>query len=96
MRTLPPSLSSVTRQRAVGVTGLGSKAFRAQSVEAVMSSKIPDATTIASAAFSVADGIDPLTDIHVSGGISRGTRAGFHAASACPVRGADKTVNFAA
>jgi aerobic carbon-monoxide dehydrogenase medium subunit len=51
----------------VGVTGLGSKAFRAQSVEAVMSSKIPDATTITSAAFSVADGIDPLTDIHVSG-----------------------------
>ena len=51
----------------VGMTGLGSKAFRAQSVEAVMSGKIPDATTIASAASGVADGIDPLTDIHVSG-----------------------------
>jgi len=51
----------------VGVTGLGSKAFRAQLAEAVVSGKIPDAATIASAASTVTDGIDPLTDIHVSG-----------------------------
>jgi aerobic carbon-monoxide dehydrogenase medium subunit len=51
----------------VGVTGLGPKAFRAQSVEAAIGSKAPDASTIASAASTVADGVDALSDIHVSG-----------------------------
>ena len=51
----------------VGVTGLAPKAFRAYSVETAMDAKAPDASTIASAASAVTDGIDPLTDIHVSG-----------------------------
>ena len=50
----------------VGVTGLGAKAFRAEAVETDLTGKIPDDATIDLAAARVADGIDPLADIHTS------------------------------
>jgi carbon-monoxide dehydrogenase medium subunit len=50
----------------VGVTGLGSKAFRAAGVESALAGKKPEANAIAAAAAHAADGIDCLSDIHAS------------------------------
>ncbi len=54
------------QQSHVGVTGLGPKAFRAKAVETALNSKAPEAKAFAEAAAHVADGIDPLADIHAS------------------------------
>lgn len=50
----------------VGITGLGSKAFRAKAVENALHGRTPDAKTLAEAAAHAADGIDALADIHAS------------------------------
>jgi carbon-monoxide dehydrogenase medium subunit len=50
----------------VGVTGLGAKAFRPAAVESALAGKKLDANAIGTAAAHVADGIDPLADIHAS------------------------------
>jgi carbon-monoxide dehydrogenase medium subunit len=50
----------------VGVTGLGSKAFRATGVENALTGKKPDSAAIAAAAAHAADGVDCLSDIHAS------------------------------
>ncbi len=48
----------------VGITGLGSKAFRAKAVESALAGK--PVSAIAAAASHAADGIDALSDIHAS------------------------------
>ncbi len=53
-------------QARVGITGLAAKAFRAKAVEAALTGKPLDATTIAQAAAHAADGVDALSDIHAS------------------------------
>jgi carbon-monoxide dehydrogenase medium subunit len=51
---------------AVGVTGLGAKAFRATSVEKALRGKIASPKLFADAVRQVAQGIDALSDIHAS------------------------------
>lgn len=49
---------------AVGVTGVGAKAYRAGIVEKALVGKVPDEQTISSASRKTADRIEPLSDIH--------------------------------
>jgi len=51
---------------AVGVTGLGAKAFRASAVEGALKGKTASPKLFAEAARQVAQGIDALSDIHAS------------------------------
>jgi carbon-monoxide dehydrogenase medium subunit len=51
---------------AVAVTGVAAKAYRAAGVESSLRGLELSAATIATAAQKVADGIDPLSDIHAS------------------------------
>jgi aerobic carbon-monoxide dehydrogenase medium subunit len=50
----------------IGVTGVGTKAYRAKSVEAALAGKSLDDQTIGSAASHVCDGIDPNADLYAS------------------------------
>ena len=51
---------------ALGITGLGAKAYRATSVEKSLRGKAAGAETVAAAVRSVAHGVEPLSDIHAS------------------------------
>lgn len=51
---------------AVGVTGLGPKAFRATEVETALRGKKASEKTFADASHSAAQGIEPLSDLHAS------------------------------
>jgi aerobic carbon-monoxide dehydrogenase medium subunit len=51
---------------AVGITGLGAKAFRASGVEKALRGKVPDAKLLADATRRAGDGVEPLSDIHAS------------------------------
>jgi carbon-monoxide dehydrogenase medium subunit len=55
----------------IGVTGVATKAYRAQAVEAALAGKTLDEQTIASAAAHVCDGVDPSTDLYASGDYRR-------------------------
>jgi carbon-monoxide dehydrogenase medium subunit len=50
----------------VGITGVGSKAYRARGVESALEGRALDAAAIVEAARLAADGIEPLGDIHAS------------------------------
>lgn len=50
----------------IGVTGVATKAFRAQGVEAALAGKTLDDQTIASAAAHVCDGVDANNDLYAS------------------------------
>lgn len=52
---------------AIGVTGVGIKAYRAQAVESALAGKSLDDDAIAAAAAHVCNGIDPTTDLYASG-----------------------------
>ncbi len=60
------SKSAKIEDVAVGVTGLGAKAFRATDVENALKGKTASAKLFAEAARHVAEGIDALSDIHAS------------------------------
>lgn len=51
----------------IGVTGVATKAYRAQGVEAALAGKTLDDQTIASAAAHVCDGVDANKDLYASG-----------------------------
>jgi aerobic carbon-monoxide dehydrogenase medium subunit len=51
---------------ALGITGLGAKAFRATAVEKALRGKKPNVKLVAAAVRNVAQGIEPLSDIHAS------------------------------
>ena len=50
----------------VALTGVGSKAYRAKSVESALEGQPANADSIAAAARSAAQGVDALTDLHAS------------------------------
>jgi carbon-monoxide dehydrogenase medium subunit len=50
----------------IGVTGVATKAFRAQGVESALAGATLDDQTIAGAAAKVCDGIDPTSDLYAS------------------------------
>jgi carbon-monoxide dehydrogenase medium subunit len=52
---------------AIGVTGVGAKAYRAQAVEAALAGTSLDDNAIASAVTHVCEGIDPNADLYASG-----------------------------
>ena len=62
---------------AVGVTGLSPKAFRAAATEKALRGKKPDAKAIAAAVKSVAQGVEPLSDLHASAEYRREMAAVF-------------------
>jgi len=51
---------------AIGITGLGPKAFRAESVEKALRGKTGSPKLFGDAARAAADGIEPLSDLHAS------------------------------
>lgn len=51
---------------AVGITGLAAKAYRAAAVEKALNSKPASKEAIAASVRRVADGVEPLSDIHAS------------------------------
>ena len=51
---------------ALGITGLGAKAFRATAAEKALRGKKPNAKLVAAAVRNVAQGVDALSDIHAS------------------------------
>lgn len=51
---------------AIGVTGLGPRPFRATAAEQVLVGRRPAAKLLAEAAAHVADGVEPLADLHAS------------------------------
>lgn len=51
---------------AVGITGLGAKAYRASSVEKALRGKVPTPKLLSDAAARAAQGVEPLSDIHAS------------------------------
>lgn len=55
------------KSAAIGVTGVGSKAYRAQAVEAALTGTSLDDNAIATAVAHVCDGIDPNADLYASG-----------------------------
>ena len=60
---------------ALGITGLASKAFRAVNVEKLLRDKDPN--SLAAATKSVAEGVEPLSDIHASAEYRRAMAAVF-------------------
>ena len=50
----------------IGVTGVGSKAYRAQAVESALAGSNLDDAAIAAAAAQICDGIDPNADLYAS------------------------------
>lgn len=55
------------KSAAIGVTGVGPKAYRAQAVEAALAGTTLDDNAIAAAVAHVCDRIDPLSDLGASG-----------------------------
>jgi aerobic carbon-monoxide dehydrogenase medium subunit len=51
---------------ALGITGLGAKAYRAVAVEKALRGKKPSPKLLADSVRQVAQGVDPLSDIHAS------------------------------
>ena len=51
----------------IGVTGVGTKAYRAKAVETALAGTTLDDNAIATAVTHVCDGIDPRTDLYASG-----------------------------
>ena len=71
----------------IGVTGVATKAYRAQGVETALAGPNLDDQTIASAAAHACDGVDPSTDLYASGDYRRAlaevhTRRAIQAAKA--------------
>jgi CO/xanthine dehydrogenase FAD-binding subunit len=62
----------------IGVTGVSTKAFRAQGVESALTGATLDDQTIAAAAAKVCDGINPTTDLYASARLSPSPRRGPH------------------
>jgi carbon-monoxide dehydrogenase medium subunit len=64
---------------AVGMTGVGSKPYRAEAVERALQGKkaTPQSGAVAEAARHAADGIDPLSDLHASAQYRREMAAVF-------------------
>jgi aerobic carbon-monoxide dehydrogenase medium subunit len=62
---------------ALGMTGVGSKAYRASAVEKALRGKKADDDTIAAACAKAAQGIDPLSDIFASSEYRRAMAAVF-------------------
>lgn len=60
------SRSRILEEIGVGVTGLGAKAFRAQQVEERLRGNKAAPKLIEEAAFQVAEGHDPMEDLHAS------------------------------
>ena len=58
--------SGVLSNVAIGITGVGSYAFRASKTEAALKGKMPSAGAIKAASESASDGIIALEDIHAS------------------------------
>lgn len=54
------------KSAAIGVTGVASKAYRANAVEAALAGTNLDENAIANAAKNVCDGVDPSTDLYAS------------------------------
>jgi carbon-monoxide dehydrogenase medium subunit len=50
----------------IGITGVASKAYRAESVEKALQGKLPNDETIAEAASHAADGVDSNSDLYAS------------------------------
>ena len=59
-------LSQVCQAVAVGITGVGSKAYRAKSVEMELKGKKLDSAIIKQASKKAAQGVDALSDLHAS------------------------------
>jgi carbon-monoxide dehydrogenase medium subunit len=57
---------SSCKSAAIGVTGVGSKAYRAQAVEAALAGTNLDDNAIATAVAHICDGIDPNADLYAS------------------------------
>jgi carbon-monoxide dehydrogenase medium subunit len=55
------------KSAAIGVTGVGAKAYRAKAVEAALAGTKLDDNAIAAAVTHVCDGIDPNADLYASG-----------------------------
>jgi carbon-monoxide dehydrogenase medium subunit len=55
------------KSAAIGVTGVGTKAYRANAVETALAGTNLDDNTIASAVAHICDGIDPNSDLYASG-----------------------------
>ena len=62
---------------ALGMTGVGSKAYRASAVEKALRGKKTDDATIAAACAKAAQGVDPLSDIFASSDYRRAMAAVF-------------------
>src|SRR5713226_3625254 len=62
---------------AVGVTGVGPKAYRAEAVEKALRGKKPSPKLLADAARHAAHGIEPLSDLHASAEYRREMAAVF-------------------
>ncbi len=58
--------NSKVESAAVGITGVGPKAYRAEAVEKALAGKKADEKTIADAARGAVKGIDALSDLHAS------------------------------
>ena len=52
---------------AIGMTGVGAKAYRARAAETALAGKVLDDNGIAAAITHVCDGIDPNADLYASG-----------------------------
>lgn len=58
---------SSCKSAGIGVTGVGTKAYRAKAVETALAGTTLDDNAIATAVAHVCDGIDPMTDLYASG-----------------------------
>jgi aerobic carbon-monoxide dehydrogenase medium subunit len=58
--------AQICQQLGIGITGVGSKPYRARSVENELKGKKLEAPTIAKAALKAAEGVDALSDLHAS------------------------------
>jgi carbon-monoxide dehydrogenase medium subunit len=64
-------------QVTIGVTGVGTKAYRAEKVESALRGKAANDKLLADAARHAADGIEPLADLHASADYRREMAAVF-------------------
>jgi carbon-monoxide dehydrogenase medium subunit len=62
---------------AIGVTGLGPRPFRATAAEQVLVGRRPAAKLLAEAAAHVADGVEPLADLHASADYRRAAASAY-------------------
>jgi carbon-monoxide dehydrogenase medium subunit len=64
-------------QVTIGVTGVGTKAYRAEKVESALRGKAANDKLLADASRHAADGIEPLADLHASAEYRREMAAVF-------------------